>query len=287
MIVDDGISREVKVRSVDEGRGWSFEWRVDDGTGVRRELRDLEHRRRRQRLTITETLSAGAEARAAAGTACGGTCARCCCGRARSPSRWCGERTRRPVRGVVRSDAAGAVRPPPQERARHGHAIGATHHAHPAGRRQASPGTGRSRPRRIPSATGREVRYAATPEPLATVVTWLTESSRGWDRRAGPAVCGISSACARATSVITCGDGRPAGNGPDPRPRRRGALAAQPARRRAARRCRPRSASPISRWRSTSAGTCSASAERGDQPGSSPTRPRRAQPTRSSITSSS
>jgi DNA-binding transcriptional ArsR family regulator len=31
---------------------------------------------------------------------------------------------------------------------------------------------------------GREVRYAATPEQLATVVAWLTEASRGWDRRA-------------------------------------------------------------------------------------------------------
>jgi len=31
---------------------------------------------------------------------------------------------------------------------------------------------------------GREVNYAATPEQLATVVTWLSESSRGWDRRA-------------------------------------------------------------------------------------------------------
>jgi DNA-binding transcriptional ArsR family regulator len=30
---------------------------------------------------------------------------------------------------------------------------------------------------------GREVRYAATPERLATVVAWLTESSEGWDRR--------------------------------------------------------------------------------------------------------
>lgn len=30
---------------------------------------------------------------------------------------------------------------------------------------------------------GREVRYAATPERLATVVTWLTQSSSGWDRR--------------------------------------------------------------------------------------------------------
>ena len=31
---------------------------------------------------------------------------------------------------------------------------------------------------------GREVNYAATPERLATVVAWLTESSSGWDRRA-------------------------------------------------------------------------------------------------------
>lgn len=30
---------------------------------------------------------------------------------------------------------------------------------------------------------GREVRYRATPEPLATIVAWLTESSSDWDRR--------------------------------------------------------------------------------------------------------
>ena len=30
---------------------------------------------------------------------------------------------------------------------------------------------------------GREVRYNATPEPLATVVTWLVESSTNCDRR--------------------------------------------------------------------------------------------------------
>jgi DNA-binding transcriptional ArsR family regulator len=30
---------------------------------------------------------------------------------------------------------------------------------------------------------GRQVRYRATPEPLAEVVAWLTESSSGWDRR--------------------------------------------------------------------------------------------------------
>ena len=35
-----------------------------------------------------------------------------------------------------------------------------------------------------PQRAGREVRYAATPEPLAAVVAWLTDSSRGWDRRA-------------------------------------------------------------------------------------------------------
>jgi DNA-binding transcriptional ArsR family regulator len=34
-----------------------------------------------------------------------------------------------------------------------------------------------------PQRAGREVRYAATPEELATVVAWLTESSQSWDRR--------------------------------------------------------------------------------------------------------
>ena len=67
VIVDDGVTREVIVHSVDEGRGWSFEWRVDeapvsvvsfeissndDGTSV---------------LTITETLNAGVRANADAG----------------------------------------------------------------------------------------------------------------------------------------------------------------------------------------------------------------------------
>jgi DNA-binding transcriptional ArsR family regulator len=31
--------------------------------------------------------------------------------------------------------------------------------------------------------SGREVRYTATPEPLAAVLAWLTESSALWDRR--------------------------------------------------------------------------------------------------------
>jgi uncharacterized protein YndB with AHSA1/START domain len=66
VIVDAGVTREVIVHSVEDGRGWSFEWRVDaapvsvvsfeisrndDGASV---------------LTITETLTAGTEARAEA-----------------------------------------------------------------------------------------------------------------------------------------------------------------------------------------------------------------------------
>jgi len=35
----------------------------------------------------------------------------------------------------------------------------------------------------IPERVGREVRYIATPEQLAAVVAWLTESSPMWDKR--------------------------------------------------------------------------------------------------------
>ena len=67
VIVDDGIARDVVVHSVEEGRGWSFEWRVDeapvsivsfeistgdDGSSV---------------LTITETLQGDAHAQAGCG----------------------------------------------------------------------------------------------------------------------------------------------------------------------------------------------------------------------------
>ncbi len=44
--------------------------------------------------------------------------------------------------------------------------------------------------------SGREVRYAATPEQLAVVLAWLTESSTLWDRR-------IARLTARATDVAT------------------------------------------------------------------------------------
>ena len=43
---------------------------------------------------------------------------------------------------------------------------------------------------------GREVRYAATPEPLAEVVAWLTQASAGWDKR----VARLTAASARLAS---------------------------------------------------------------------------------------
>ena len=67
VIVDDDVACDAVVHSVEEGRGWSFEWRVDeapvstvsfeistgdDGTSV---------------LTIRETLQADAHAQAACG----------------------------------------------------------------------------------------------------------------------------------------------------------------------------------------------------------------------------
>ena len=63
------------------------------------------------RLTITETLAASAPPLTAASA---GTCARCCCGRARWRPRSCGERPRRSVRGALRPDAPGAVRTAPE-----------------------------------------------------------------------------------------------------------------------------------------------------------------------------
>jgi len=67
VIVDDGIAREVIVHSVEEGRGWSFEWRVDEAplSVVSFEISSTE--RGASVLTITETLTADAEARADTG----------------------------------------------------------------------------------------------------------------------------------------------------------------------------------------------------------------------------
>ena len=64
VIVDDGVRRDVIVRHVDDGRGWSFEWRVDEApvSTVSFEISPTDNGA--SVLTITETLHAEAHAHA-------------------------------------------------------------------------------------------------------------------------------------------------------------------------------------------------------------------------------
>jgi uncharacterized protein YndB with AHSA1/START domain len=65
VIIDNGVARDVVVQSVDEGRGWTFEWRVDNApvSTVSFEIATAEGGD--SVLTITETLEgAGAQAQA-------------------------------------------------------------------------------------------------------------------------------------------------------------------------------------------------------------------------------
>ena len=66
VIVDDGVTREVIVRSVDEGRGWSFEWRVDGAPVSVVSFEISSDDEGASVLTITETLDTDARARAGA-----------------------------------------------------------------------------------------------------------------------------------------------------------------------------------------------------------------------------
>ena len=68
VIVDDGVTREVIVHSVEEGRGWSFEWRVDEAPASVVSFEISRNDEGASVLTITETLTAGAETRAEAGS---------------------------------------------------------------------------------------------------------------------------------------------------------------------------------------------------------------------------
>src|SRR5262245_25709171 len=67
VIVDDGVARDVVVRTVDEGHGWSFEWHVDDApvSTVSFEISTSDDGA--SLLTITETMHAEAQAHAGAG----------------------------------------------------------------------------------------------------------------------------------------------------------------------------------------------------------------------------
>jgi uncharacterized protein YndB with AHSA1/START domain len=73
VIVDDGVTREVVVQSVEEGHGWSFEWRVDEAPVSVVSFEISRNDDGASVLTITETLAVGtlnggAEARADAGS---------------------------------------------------------------------------------------------------------------------------------------------------------------------------------------------------------------------------
>ena len=62
VIVDGGVTRDVIVHSVDEGRGWSFEWRVDEAPVSVVSFEISSNDDGASVLTITETLNAGAGA---------------------------------------------------------------------------------------------------------------------------------------------------------------------------------------------------------------------------------
>lgn len=66
VVVDNGVTRRVTVSDYDPGRGWAFDWRVDDEPGSRVTLAIATTDTGGTRLTITETLAASATASASA-----------------------------------------------------------------------------------------------------------------------------------------------------------------------------------------------------------------------------
>lgn len=64
VIVDDGVERDVVVRNVDEGHGWTFEWRVDEAPVSTVSFEISTNDDGVSVLTIQETLNAEACARA-------------------------------------------------------------------------------------------------------------------------------------------------------------------------------------------------------------------------------
>jgi uncharacterized protein YndB with AHSA1/START domain len=65
VIIDNGVAREVVVQSVEEGRGWTFEWRVEDAPASTVSFEIATTDDGDSVLTITETMEgAGAQAQA-------------------------------------------------------------------------------------------------------------------------------------------------------------------------------------------------------------------------------
>jgi uncharacterized protein YndB with AHSA1/START domain len=63
VVVDDGITRRLRVETVERGQGWSFRWQVDDEPESVVTFAIATTADGGSRLTITETLSAEASAR--------------------------------------------------------------------------------------------------------------------------------------------------------------------------------------------------------------------------------
>jgi uncharacterized protein YndB with AHSA1/START domain len=68
VIVDEGVTRDVIVHSVEEGRGWSFEWRVDEAPVSVVSFEISRNDDGASVLTIPATWTGRAAARAAAGS---------------------------------------------------------------------------------------------------------------------------------------------------------------------------------------------------------------------------
>lgn len=62
VVIDDGVTRRVRVDTVDAGRGWSFHWQVDGEPESHVVLAIATTDDGGSRLTITESLSAQASA---------------------------------------------------------------------------------------------------------------------------------------------------------------------------------------------------------------------------------
>ena len=69
VVVDDGVTRHVTVSTFEPGRGWTFDWRIDDELESRVTFAISTTDTGGTELTITETLASGARASATSASA--------------------------------------------------------------------------------------------------------------------------------------------------------------------------------------------------------------------------
>ena len=80
VVIDEHVTRHLTVDTVEPGRGWSFDWSVDDEPASHVVVRDRIDRRRWQPADDHRDTHRIGERRPRASA---GICARCSCGRAR------------------------------------------------------------------------------------------------------------------------------------------------------------------------------------------------------------